>query len=61
MHLQTLLLGISQSWGIEFDQTMMNALIAHIEQQITTDSATVIADCAADLAIWKEPSKGPHT
>lgn len=49
------------NWRISLSLGQMNALIAHIEQLILTNSAGVAAAVTADVAIWPEPPKGHHT
>ena len=60
-HLQALLKDNLSNWKISLSQSQLIAFVAHIEQQVVTDSATVIADATADLLVWLEPAKGHHT
>jgi hypothetical protein len=49
------------NWGVTLSQSQRIAFLAHLEQIILTNSATVIADVTADLAAWVEPAHGRHT
>jgi len=60
-HLQTLMKVILSNWSVNLSLSQFNGMIAHIQQQIVTDSATVIADCTNDLAVWVEPPQTRHT
>lgn len=49
------------NWNVSLSQSQLNAFVAHLEGVINTNSATVLADVTADLAIWPEPTKGRHS
>lgn len=51
------------NWKISLSPSQRIAFLAHIEQVILTNSATVIADVTADLTTgaWPEPLHGHHT
>jgi len=59
--LRSLINTMVANWGITLSKSQMEAMLGHIQQLIITDSATVIANCTADLLTWPEPSHGRHT
>jgi len=47
-----------QAQGHILDASQLSAVIADIEFAINANSATVVADVAADLGIWTDPPLG---
>lgn len=56
--LTTIVTNRLQAQGHLLDSSQIGALIADIEFTINANSATVLADVAADLGIWADPALG---
>lgn len=59
--LRSLINTMMLNWGIRLSASQMAAILAHIEQLVVTDQATIIANCTADLGSWAEPQHGRHS